>query len=308
MRDRRWNAQSIPDQTGRIAVVTGANSGIGYETAAALARNGAHTVLAVRDAKQGQLAVKKIRLAAPNADVTTQLLDLECLESIRSAAADLRARYPRIDLLVNNAGLVSFARQTTQDGFELHFGVCHLGHFAFTGLLLETLLNTAGSRVVTVSSLGHRLRKATLDFDDLDWTTRPYNWMHAYGSAKLANLLFTYELQRRLAEARNAETIATAAHPGTSKTSLVRGEPLWVKLQNLLFSGLHQDARMGALPTLRAATDPTVAGGQYIGPGGLGQQRGWPELVQSSAASRDTAAQRRLWEVSQKLTDVYYPV
>jgi NAD(P)-dependent dehydrogenase (short-subunit alcohol dehydrogenase family) len=189
----KWTAADIPDQTGRVAVITGANTGLGYETAAALADHGAHVVLAVRNLDKGKDAAARITARSPHAEVALQELDLTSLDSIRAAAEQLRADHDRIDLLINNAGVMWTPRSTTKDGFELQFGTNHLGHFAFTGLLLDRLLPVAGSRVVTVSSIGHRIR-ADIHFDDLQWE-RSYNRVAAYGQAKLANLLFTYELQ-----------------------------------------------------------------------------------------------------------------
>ena len=295
-----WTEQHIPDQHGRVAIVTGANTGLGFETARVLAARGAVVVLAVRDVEKGKQAAAHI-----DGDVTVQALDLSSLDSIRSAAADLRATHPRIDLLINNAGVMYTPRQTTADGFELQFGTNHLGHFALTGLLLDRLLPVPGSRVVTVSSTGHRIR-AAIHFDDLQWE-RSYSRMGAYGQSKLANLLFTYELQRRLAP--HGTTVAVAAHPGVSNTELVRHTPAALRLPvTWLAPLLTQKPEMGALPTLRAATDPAVRGGQYYGPGNLGEIRGYPKLVTSSADSHDEAVQRRLWTVSEELTGVTFPV
>ena len=193
----KWTTADIPDQSRRVAVITGANTGLGYETAAALAEHGAHVVLAVRNLDKGKDAVARITASSPQADVALQELDLTSLESVRAAAKQLRSEYDRIDLLINNAGVMWTPKSTTKDGFELQFGTNHLGHFAFTGLLLDRLLPVEGSRVVTVSSIGHRLR-ADIHFDDLQWE-RSYSRVGAYGQSKLANLLFTYELQRRLA-------------------------------------------------------------------------------------------------------------
>lgn len=303
--DHKWTAADIPDQSGRTVVVTGANTGIGYHTAAALAFRGAHVVLAVRNADKGNAALSRIVAAKPDTDVTLAELDLSSLASVRHAADKLRSTYPRIDLLINNAGVMWTPKEVTADGFELQFGTNHLGHFAFTGLLLDHMLAVRGSRVVTVSSLGHRMR-AAIHFDDLQWE-RSYSRMGAYGQSKLANLLFTYELQRRLSAAA-APTVAVAAHPGGSATELARNVPRVLRPLNLLAPLLFQSAEAGALPTLRAATDPTVEGGQYYGPEGLGEQRGHPKLVQSSAQSHDAELQRRLWSVSEELTGVGFPV
>jgi len=294
-----WTLADIPDQTGRTAVITGANTGLGYETARALAGKGARVVLAVRNLDKGKAAADLIGRRYPGADVAVQELDLTSLASVRAAADQLRAGHDKIDLLINNAGVMMTPKQTTKDGFELQFGTNHLGHFALTGLLLDRVLATPGSRVVTVSSNGHRAGR--IHFDDLQ-SERRYSRSGAYGQAKLANLLFTYELQRRLA---GTSTIATAAHPGSSATELGRNLPKAIEWG---FSLTVQDAEMGALPQLRAATDPTVSGGQYYGPGGFLQMRGYPKVVASNGRSHEVAAQRRLWAVSEELTGVVYPL
>ena len=299
-----WTTADIPDQTGRTAIITGANTGLGYETAVALAGQGARVVLAVRNLDKGKQAATRIAEAHPGATVELQELDLTSLASIRAAAEQLRADHDRIDLLINNAGVMWTPKSTTADGFELQFGTNHLGHFALTGLLLDRLLPVPGSRVVTVSSIGHRLR-AAIHFDDLQWE-HSYNRVGAYGQSKLANLLFTYELQRRLAP--RGTTAAVAAHPGGSRTELTRNVPRLVAAVNAVLEPLYQGADRGALPTLRAATDPGVRGGQYYGPGGIGELRGYPKVVASSDQSHDVALQRRLWEVSEDLTGVVYPV
>jgi NAD(P)-dependent dehydrogenase (short-subunit alcohol dehydrogenase family) len=301
----KWTTADIPDQTGRVAVITGANTGLGYETAAALAEHGARVVLAVRNVEKGKDATARITAQNPRADVALQELDLTSLESIRAAADQLGSDHDRIDLLINNAGVMYTPKSTTKDGFELQFGTNHLGHFAFTGLLLNRLLPVAGSRVVTVSSVGHRIL-ADIHFDDLQWERR-YSRVAAYGQAKLANLLFTYELQRRLAP--NGTTIAAAAHPGMSDTELMRNMPApLVTAFERIAPLVAQDAAIGALPTLRAATDPAVLGGQYYGPDGIGQTRGYPKIVGSSKKSHDAEKQKRLWAVSEELTGVVYPV
>jgi len=296
----KWTELQVPDQSGRVAIVTGANTGLGFETARVLAERGASVVLAVRDAEKGKRAAARMP-----GDVTVQELDLTSLESISAAAADLRAVHQRVDLLVNNAGVMYTPKGTTRDGFETQFGTNHLGHFALTGLLLDRLLPVAGSRVVTVSSTGHRIR-AAIHFDDLQGE-RSYSRVAAYGRSKLANLMFTYELQRRLAA--HGTTSAVAAHPGVSNTELVRNAPAAVRRPvDLLAPLITQRAAMGALPTLRAATDPAVLGGQYYGPGGRGQVRGYPRLVTSSPESYDEAVQQRLWSASEELTGVKFPV
>ncbi|QBF47388.1 oxidoreductase [Janibacter limosus] len=292
-----WSLDSMPDQSGRTVVITGANSGLGAVTARELSARGAAVVLACRDMSKGE----QVTSSLPGAEVVR--LDLASLESVREAADEIRGRHERIDLLVNNAGLMMTPRGVTQDGFELQVGTNHLGHFALTGLLLDRLLVTPGSRVVTVTSLAHRWGGGVLDFDNLQ-AERGYDSMGAYGRSKLTNLLFTHELQRRLAEAR-AQTIAVAAHPGLSRTSLARYLPLPVR--PFIAAGTWvtgQSAAKGALPTLRAATDPTAVGSAFYGPSGPGETRGRPVAVGSSSGSRDPEAMRRLWEISEELTGV----
>jgi NAD(P)-dependent dehydrogenase (short-subunit alcohol dehydrogenase family) len=294
-----WTEQDVPDQTGRVAVVTGANTGLGFEIARVLAEHGATVVLAVRDTTKGEQAAARM-----GGDVSVQALDLTSLRSVRDAAAQLHRRFERLDLLVNNAGVMFTPKQTTRDGFELQFGTNHLGHFALTGLLLDLLLPVPGSRVVTVSSNSHRMR-ATIHFDDLQWE-HSYTPIGAYGQSKLANLMFTYELQRRLAA--HSSTVAVAAHPGMSSTELTRHSPAALRIPLTLLAPLMNKAAVGALPTLRAATDPAVLGGQYYGPGGRGEIKGSPRLVTSSPDSYDDDVQRRLWAVSEESTGVRFPV
>ncbi|MDF2583798.1 MAG: short-chain dehydrogenase/reductase [Mycobacterium sp.] len=295
-----WTTTHIPDQTGRTAVITGANTGLGFETAKALAAKGAHVVLAVRDTAKGKQAAAQI-----SGDVTVQELDLTSLASIREAAEALKSGHDKIDLLINNAGVMTTPKGTTKDGFELQFGTNHLGHFALTGLLLDAILDVDGARIVTVSSNGHKMGGA-IHFDDLQWE-RSYSRMGAYTQSKLANLLFTYELQRRLAP--RGKTIALAAHPGTSTTELARNIPSALQRGFQAVAPLiAQSPAGGALPSLRAATDPGALGGQYYGPDGIAQQKGNPVVVASSAQSYDVELQRRLWAVSEELTGVTFGV
>lgn len=303
----KWTESDVPDQTGRIAIVTGSNTGLGYDTARVLAQHGARVVMAVRDTAKGEAAAGQIRRLAPSAEVTVHKLDLGSLASVRDAAAELGSAYPRIDLLINNAGVMYPPKQTTADGFELQFGTNHLGHFAFTGLLLNNLLPVDGSRVVVVASVAHNIR-AKIAFDDLQWERRRYERVASYGQSKLANLMFAYELQRRLAAAK-AKTIAVAAHPGVSDTELIRHVPGSSLPGVKLISGLLLNSpELGALATLRAATDPTATGGQYYGPDGFRELRGHPKLVSSSKQSHDRDVQQRLWTVSEELTGVTFPI
>lgn len=302
-----WNETDIPDQTGRVVVITGANSGTGFAAAQALAARGATVVLACRNVDKAQAAVAAIRAGQPGARLETQTLDLGDLASVRAAAAAILARHPRLDLLLNNAGVMVPPAGTTADGFETQFGTNHLGHFAFTGLLLERLLATPGARIVTMSSTAHKFGR--MQFADLQFS-RGYRAWAAYGQSKLANLLFTYELQRRLARAGQA-TLVVAAHPGWARTGLQRTafqSGLEKRLTGFLGRFLSQDARHGALPLLRAALDPRVQGGAFYGPTGCFELVGRPDRVRSNRRSHDEAAQARLWQVSEQLTGVVYPV
>jgi len=297
-----WRESDVPEQAGRTALVTGANSGIGFETARVLAERGAAVVLACRDPGKASAAAASIAAAAPRASLSVVRLDLASLASIRAAAEELREAHDRLDLVINNAGLMMPPYGRTEDGFELQFGTNHLGHFALTGLLLDRMMGVPGSRVVTLSSNGHRMGR--IDFGNLQWE-HGYRRPAAYGRSKLANLLFTYELQRRLAAA-GAATAALAAHPGTSRTELTRHLPAWMRAGALVVP--NQSSAMGALPTLRAATDPGAQGGEYYGPAGFGEFTGPARRVESSARSRDGEAARRLWDESERLTEVTYPV
>ena len=300
-----WTEADIPDLTGRTAIVTGANTGLGLETARALAEHGATVVLAVRNLEKGQAALASIRARRKDARVSLHALDLSSLESVRRAAGELAAAHERIDLLVNNAGVMYTPKSRTADGFELQLGTNHFGHFAFTGLLLARLLATPGARIVNVSSIGHRIRSA-IDLADLHFE-KGYGRVAAYGRSKLANLLFTYELQRRF-ERAGAKTAALAAHPGMSATELTRNMPAFIRVLEPLLLPLAQTAAMGALPQLRAATDPAAVGGQYYGPDGLGESWGHPVVVRSSARSHDSGLQGALWKASEELTGVTFSI
>lgn len=292
-----WTVQSIPDQTGRTAIVTGGNSGIGLETVRALAARGARVILACRDESRGRVAREAVLGSAPDAKVEVGRLDLAELASVRDFAGRFLAAHERLDLLVNNAGVMAIPMARTADGFEMQFGTNHLGHFALTGLLLERLVATPGSRVVTVASLAHKLGK--VDFGNLN-AEKGYSKTRAYGQSKLANLLFAYELQRRLEQA-GAKTSAMAAHPGWTSTNLQAHTPLFRAL-NPVFA---MTAEQGALPTLFAATSPDAVPAGYYGPGGLMEMRGAPCLVSSSRASHDCDVAARLWHVSEELTGVH---
>jgi NAD(P)-dependent dehydrogenase (short-subunit alcohol dehydrogenase family) len=307
---RAWTVADVADQSGRMVAVTGASAGLGLETARVLVSRGATVLLACRDVAKGEAASDLIatQSAVERHKLRVVRLDLASLASVRAAADEIRRSYPRLDLLINNAGVMFVPFQRSQDGFELTFATNHLGHFALTGLLLERLLATPGSRVVTVSSNAHR--RARIDLDDLE-SERDYKPGEAYDRSKLANLLFAYELQRRL-QATGAKTLSLAAHPGNARTDLWRTSSrleqavIGARLRPLNF-WLAQSAREGALPTLRAAVDPAALGGDYYGPDGWFGYTGRPTRVDSSPSSHDTAAQRRLWKLSEQLTGISYP-
>ncbi|MFE9444823.1 oxidoreductase [Streptomyces sp. NPDC006602] len=288
-----WNATLLPDLTGRTAVVTGANSGIGLTAADALARAGAHVVFAVRDVERGRAAA-----ATVHGSTEVRRLDLADLASVREFAD---AWEGPLSLLVNNAGVMMLPQQRTRDGFEMQFGTNHLGHFALTNLLLPHVTD----RVVTVSSGAHRWGDATIRFDDLNLDAN-YTPQGAYAQSKLANLLFTLELQRRLTNS-GSPVRALAAHPGYAATNLQShaSNPVARAFMRLGNRFLAQDDRAGALPTLYAATQD-LPGASYVGPDGLGEMRGGPTLVGRTAAASDTATARRLWTVSEELTGVVY--
>lgn len=302
----RWTAQDIPDQSGRVALVTGANSGLGYHTALELARRGARVVVASRSDVRGKEAVARIIAEVPDADLDLRGLDLADLANIRSFADGIVSSYPSLDLLINNAGVMAIPRQLTADGFEMQFGTNHLGHFALTGLLLPSLLATKDARIVTVSSTAHK--PGRINFDDLMAEQRYRKW-NVYSNTKLANLLFTYELQRKLAAAK-ASVIAVAAHPGTSATNLVTVSAQDNIIKRIVMPAgarlISQSAAKGALPQLYAATAPDVKGGEYFGPNGIAESFGYPKRVDSIAASKDLKTADRLWSVSEKLTGVTY--
>jgi NAD(P)-dependent dehydrogenase (short-subunit alcohol dehydrogenase family) len=301
-----WTVANMPDLTGKVVIVTGGNSGIGFEAAKEFARKGAATILACRSMNKAGAALAELKAELPDADAEIMQLDLASLDSVRQFADTFKAKYSQLDILVNNAGIMMVPYGTTEDGFERQLGTNHLGHFALTGLLFDLLLNTPGARVVNVSSAAHH--RGDMEFDNLMYDEgEGYSPMGAYGRSKLANLLFTNELQRRFA-AMGADALATAAHPGISQTNLMSHmEDRWYyKLMMLATPLFLQSAAMGALPTIRAAVDPTAHGGEYYGPDGPGERGGYPVVVAASDAAHNEADARQLWQVSEELTGVKF--
>jgi NAD(P)-dependent dehydrogenase (short-subunit alcohol dehydrogenase family) len=301
----KWTVDRIPDQSGRIALVTGANSGLGLIAARELARAGARVVLACRNMDKGATALREITEEVPNAEAELAALDLASLDSIRSFAQEFPKAHDGLDLLINNAGVMAPPRRTTEEGFELQFGTNHLGHFALTGLLLGALEGRRDARVVTVSSTAHRMGR--INFDDLHGERRYRRW-RAYGQSKLANLLFALELDRRL-RAAGSTISSLAAHPGYAATNLQSAsapvlDRAVMVVTNLLIA---QDAEVGALSLLYAATEPGLKGGTYVGPDGRREQRGHPQPEAAPApAALDEAIAARLWAVSEEATGVHF--
>jgi NAD(P)-dependent dehydrogenase (short-subunit alcohol dehydrogenase family) len=307
----KWTAEQIPSQAGKTALITGANSGIGYQTAVQLARHGAHVLLGCRSAAKGQAALERLHRDAPGCSAELVLLDVASLASVRAVAEHLAARKEPLDILINNAGVMALpTRELTEDGFERQFGTNHLGHFALTGLLMPLLLAAPAPRVVTVSSLAHRSGK--IEWDNLQGE-RVYKPRPAYNASKLANLLFARELER-LSEAAGSKLVSIPVHPGVSKTnifanSLGDSKPgLVMRMILPVAEWVMQSDEAGALPTLYAATAPQAKGGEYIGPDGFMAIKGSPVVEQPRPQALDEAVGKRLWTVSEDLTGVVYPV
>ena len=297
MTDETWSADDVSDQHGKVAVVTGATSGLGKETARVLALKGATVVLAVRNAEKGAAAAEDLRAAAPGAEIEVRALDLADLASVRAFAETFAADRDRLDMLINNAGVMFPPYTKTVDGFELQMGTNHFGHFALTGRLMPLLKQTPGARVVTVASLAHRGGK--IAFDDLDWDTRPYKASQAYCDSKIANLHFTQELAERLS---GTGVLAAAAHPGWTVTELQRHSSLAVFF-NPVFG---QKVERGALPTIRAAVDAGIQPNDFVGPDGFLEMRGAPVKVTPSKRAHDAEIARKLWAISEERTGVAY--
>ncbi|ALS79480.1 MULTISPECIES: oxidoreductase [Planococcus] len=289
--------------TGKTAIVTGANSGIGLEASKVFSGLGAQIIMAVRDLEKGKAARELILDVDKDALVTVMKLDLADLASVHAFVESFKNKHDSLDLLINNAGVMTPPYSKTKDGFELQFGSNHLGHFALTGLLMPLLKNTPDSRVVSLSSLAHK--GAKIDFDNLDGA-KGYKAMKFYGQSKLANLLFAQELDKRF-KAYDLQTVSIACHPGISATNLFKfGKRDAPKLMKSLMHNFLQPPAMGALPTIYAATDSRLTGGEYIGPDGKGQRKGYPTLDTPHASAGDQAVAQKLWDVSEKLTGVQF--
>lgn len=305
-----WTADDVPDVSGRTVVITGGNGGIGFEAARVLARRHAKVVIACRSVERARAAASAITAANPDAAIEVMELDLASLASVRAFADAFHRQYRRLDVLCNNAGVMALPYRRTADGFEMQFGTNHLGHFALTGLLADLLLGTAGARVVTVSSGMHHV--GSMRFDDLQ-SEHGYGKWRAYGQSKLANLLFAFELQRR-ADRAGAKLISAGCNPGYIATNLqaagpkMEGSALMESFWAWSNRWFAEDGATGALPTLYAATASDVRGGDYIAPIYYGRGRGTPHRAKSSARARDPHAAARLWEVSERLTGVHYPI
>lgn len=296
MKAKKWDANDIPMQTGRVAIVTGSSSGIGFETARVMAAKEAEVIVAVRNKAKGDRALARIKDQHPNANMRVMLLDLADLKSVKEFAESFKADHDRLDLLINNAGVMIPPYSKTADGFELQFGTNHLGHFALTGHLVELLRSTKGSRVVNVSSVAHK--RGNIDFDDLNWDKRKYRPWQAYGDSKIANVYFTRELTKHIGD----NTTVAMAHPGWTATELQRSSGLMVFLNNFFAQGVD----MGALPTLYAAVAPDVRNGDYFGPSGFGEMRGYPTNAKVSPMALDGQTASRLWSASETMTGVVF--
>ena len=302
-----WSEEQVPDLSGKVVVVTGANSGIGFDASREFARKGAKVVLACRSQERGQKAVEEIRESLPEAEVELRLLDLADLESVEAFSEGFLEDMGQLDILCNNAGLMALPRCETRQGFEMQFGVNHLGHFALTGRLMPLISETPGARVVTVSSNAHKF--GLIRFEDLNWKKRYSKW-EAYGQSKLANLLFAFELQRRL-KLHGVDAISVGCHPGLTHTELARkgpemeGSAVMTKLSTFFTEKLGMSSLEGALPTLFAAVED-LQGGEYVGPNGIAEVKGRPEVTEPTKRALNEDDAHRLWQLSETMTDVYY--
>ena len=295
----KWSSDHIADQKGRIAIVTGATSGLGKEAARILAQKNAEVIMAVRNTAKGEKVASEIREADSDTNIAVMELDLGSLKSVKAFSDTFLKKYDRLDILINNAGVMMCPYSKTEDGFEIQMGTNHLGHFALTGHLMPLLKKTPDSRIVATSSLAHK--SGAIDFSDMTWESRPYKTGKAYGDSKIANLYFSYALAKKLS-ANGSNPAVTAAHPGWTATELQRHSGMFSFLNNFFAQSLS----MGTLPTLRAATDPDARPGDYYGPGGMMEMRGYPLKVKSNERSMDEERAAKLWELSEEMTGVTY--
>ncbi|MAC87323.1 MAG: short-chain dehydrogenase [Gammaproteobacteria bacterium] len=299
MKNKKWGIQNIPEQKDKTIIITGATSGLGKEATRVLAMKNATVIMAVRNTPKAKIVASEIRKEYANVKIDIRSLDLSCLDSISSFAKGVLEDYKNLDILINNAGIMMCPYSKTKNGFETQMGTNHLGPFALTGLLMPLLMSTKNARIVSTSSVAHN--QGDIDFTDINWEKRKYNTNKAYSDSKLANLYFSYELKRRLENVENPPLVVTA-HPGGTKTDLARHSGIFNVFMNLLFLPVEK----GVLSTLRAATDVNAKSGDYYGPGGFMQVRGFPELVQSSKMSHNLTNAKHLWDLSEQLTDVQY--
>jgi NAD(P)-dependent dehydrogenase (short-subunit alcohol dehydrogenase family) len=299
MAKQKWNTNNISDQKDRVIIITGATSGLGKEATKVLASKNATVIMAVRNTTKGEAVAAEFKKALPNAKLDIRKLDLGSLASVKSFAAEINSSYDRLDILINNAGVMMCPYSKTEDGFEIQMGTNHMGHFALTGLLMPLLKKTKNSRIVATSSMAHK--QGNIDFDDINWETRDYKTGKAYSDSKIANLYFAYELARKLEGDSNAPTVVTS-HPGWTKTELDRHSGVFEFFGNII----AQKVDMGTLPTLRAAIDKESKSGDYYGPEGFLEMRGYPIIVKANEMAHNTAKAKQLWEMSEKMTGVQY--
>jgi NAD(P)-dependent dehydrogenase (short-subunit alcohol dehydrogenase family) len=299
MNRKKWSVENIPDQKGKTIIITGSTSGLGKEASRVLAKKNATIIMAVRNTQKAEIVANEIRKEYPIAKIEIRNLDLGSLDSISSFAKGMLEDYRNLDLLINNAGIMMCPYSKTKNGFEIQMGTNHLGPFALTGLLMPLLIRNNHARIVSTSSVAHN--QGDIDFTDINWEKRKYNTSKAYSDSKLANLYFSYELKRRLEHVENPPLVVSA-HPGGTKTDLARHSGIFNVFMNLLFLPVEK----GVLSTLRAATDANATSGDYYGPGGFMQVRGFPELVQSSKMSHNLKNAEHLWDISEVLTGIKY--
>jgi NAD(P)-dependent dehydrogenase (short-subunit alcohol dehydrogenase family) len=300
MAKSKWNTNNIADQNNRVVIITGATSGLGKEAAKILAGKNATVIMAVRNTEKGESVRAEFKNALPDAKITIRKLDLGSLDSVKSFAEGINTSYDRLDILINNAGVLPSPFSKTEDNFEIHMGTNHLGHFALTGLLMPLLKKTKASRIVATSSIVHR--QGDIDFEDINWGKRKYDTIKAYGDSKLANLYFVYELARKLKNESSAPAV-TAAHPGWTKDKTRKKRNLMMRILNPFFA---QNLSNAVLPTLRAATDEHAKPGDYFGPSGFMEVKGSPVIVKSTEMSHNEANAKRLWELSEKMTGIKF--